>query len=280
MLKRKLMKAAAVLTCSGVMVFCGGPSQSSAVAEDQKLADVVAAPAGESTLHVIEGGPKAGESGFLQQILVIGPDGKAKVVDVQGVRESEQNLNDAEAAKLLQYLEQSVAEPFTPPKYVIGVGVGEVPSVVWSQLKRESQPGVVVAKVVEKTPASQAGVQENDIILKAGDKAIGNQQALVDAIEEAAESAITLTILRGGEELTIGVTPRANEAANVPAEKILGKQWTVQGGVHAFGPGVLIQEGKLIQEENSPQTDLKQELDQLRGQLEQLQKSIDEMKAK
>jgi len=257
-----------------------GPAQRNALAEDQKLTDAPAAAADSG--RVDDGnGDKAAEAGpqeagaLLKQIVIIGPDGKAKVVAIEQL--PGQPANGGEAEPLLQFLGQPVAEPFTPvspPKYVIGVGVSETPSVVWSQLKRDAQPGVVVAKVMEETPASQAGIQENDIILKAGDKAIGDQQALVAAIEEAAESPMTLTILRGGEELTMEVTPRANEAAKVTAQKILGTKWTGQGGVHAFGPGVLLQEGQ------GPQADMKQELDQLRSQLEQLQKSVDELKTK
>lgn len=67
---------------------------------------------------------------------------------------------------------------------------------------------VHIEKVTENSPASDAGLQENDIILQFGETKIKNTENLVKITQEKGNMPTPVTILRNGEELTLILTPR------------------------------------------------------------------------
>lgn len=211
------------------------------------------------------------------QIMIVTPDGKRHMVPLQFLNQGQpfHLQENGESAPLMQWLaEHGDVNPaeLTPPKYVIGVGVGEVPEYVWEHLKRPGQKGLVVAQVMPDSPALAAGLKPHDLLLKANDRDLVDQKTLTDVVQESAEKPITLLVLRAGEEQTIEVTPKKNEVVqrasltNVPQE-------VLQNRVHRLGPGLLI-------EPESNMNDLRQELNELRKQMDSLQKAIEDMKSK
>lgn len=206
------------------------------------------------------------------QIIIVTPDGKQQKIPL-----GPQLKAWPKPSPLIRYLSSTreQQQPTAPPKYVIGVGVSETPPVVWAQLKRDGGSGVTVATVMDDTPAKVAGVKENDIILKANGKAIGDQKALTDVVQEAADKPVELLVLRAGEELTIAVTPKENEAAKGEAQELHGQQLPpelLQYGVHSFGPGVI------LQGDPGRTGKLEKEIEQLRAQVEAINKKLDELK--
>lgn len=99
------------------------------------------------------------------------------------------------------------AEAPLASEYWIGVGLdSNLPPLVKEQLGIEH--GLVVLDPYPDSPAAKAGIKPNDILTRAGEKTLLKEPAdLIKAVDEAKETEMTLTLLRGGKELTIQVTP-------------------------------------------------------------------------
>ena len=109
------------------------------------------------------------------------------------------------AAEKLQEAQAQAVEAAPTGEYWIGIGLGELADIVKEQLGLEH--GLVVDDVLADSPAQKAGFQKNDILVKVGDKALAEPMDLVKAVEEAKESELSISLLRGGKETTIKVTP-------------------------------------------------------------------------
>ena len=69
---------------------------------------------------------------------------------------------------------------------------------------------VKVTNVVPASPAQDAGMQPGDIILQAGGREVDNRGDLIRMITLSAGSEMEWTVERGGRQVLIQVTPRAN----------------------------------------------------------------------
>lgn len=94
-----------------------------------------------------------------------------------------------------------------PPigEYWIGIALGELPPVAMKQLQLDH--GLVVEEVLPDSPAQKAGFQQHDVLLQAGDKELSEPADILQAVEAAKESELTLEVVRGGERLKLKVTP-------------------------------------------------------------------------
>ena len=72
--------------------------------------------------------------------------------------------------------------------------------------------GIVVLERAKDSPA-EAVLQEGDRITKADDTAINSTSALIKYVTDHAGKPITLTVMRGGDSLTISIVPRTNPPA-------------------------------------------------------------------
>jgi membrane-associated protease RseP (regulator of RpoE activity) len=96
------------------------------------------------------------------------------------------------------------AEPLRG-EYWLGISLGTLPDVAKDQLGIGH--GLVVSDVRPDDPAAKAGIQKHDILIKAGDAALKTPADLIKAVDAAKETELTLTVVRGGKELAIKVTP-------------------------------------------------------------------------
>ena len=62
--------------------------------------------------------------------------------------------------------------------------------------------------IIEGHPAAAAGLQEGDRVLRVGETEVSDWETLVAAIEANPETTVDFTVERGGEELSLAVTPR------------------------------------------------------------------------
>jgi hypothetical protein len=92
------------------------------------------------------------------------------------------------------------------PTYWIGLMCDPADAALRAQLKLK-ETGLLVRHVVPDAPAAKAGVKEHDVLLAVGDKEIGDLRGLVEAVEKSEGKEITLSLLRGGEKMTIKVMP-------------------------------------------------------------------------
>jgi membrane-associated protease RseP (regulator of RpoE activity) len=100
----------------------------------------------------------------------------------------------------------ALTEDRQPSQFWIGLGLGgELSDIVKEQLGLEH--GLVVEDVFEDSAALKAGFKKNDILVKVGDQALKEPADLLKAVEKAKETELTITLLRGGKELSLKVTP-------------------------------------------------------------------------
>jgi membrane-associated protease RseP (regulator of RpoE activity) len=105
--------------------------------------------------------------------------------------------------------------------------------------------------VREETPAEEAGLKKDDIILRINDEDLESLSQLVATVSESDGSPVKLTVLRAGDRQEISVTPRKMQVPTmvVPArmdaedfDELLGNA-NPDVRVRRIHPGLLIEGG-------------------------------------
>lgn len=132
--------------------------------------------------------------------ILIGPDGVRREIDL-----GDGNVGGG-----------SVTSSTMPKTWMIGVSCEEASPVLRSQLKLESDIGLVVTRVLAGGAAEKAGLKDNDILLFADQKPIANRKQLSKIVNEAgaAGNDVSFTVLRAGAEVSVSVTPTEREGMN------------------------------------------------------------------
>jgi membrane-associated protease RseP (regulator of RpoE activity) len=102
-------------------------------------------------------------------------------------------------------------------KYWIGLQVNEVSPALRAQLNLEEGRGVLVGEVLPDSPASKAGVKQYDIVLAIGEHKVGANDDVLKAVKVADGKELKLTLLRGGSERSVSVTPAERPKRDVAA---------------------------------------------------------------
>jgi hypothetical protein len=178
---------------------------------------------------------------------------------------------------------------------MIGLDCVEADAALRAQLGL-GEKGLVVRSPLEKSPAAEAGFQSHDVLTKAGDKDLAKVQDLLDAVQTAEGKPLTITLLRGGKEQTLDVTPVKRMDVTLPPPGADPKQIELfirrsldqfdalhDARVHtlrmrAVQPGVVFDHIEVAAPEKLK--DIETQLQNLKQQVETLQNSIDELKEK
>tara|TARA_B100002052_G_scaffold121483_2_gene111824 strand:+ start:12025 stop:13374 length:1350 start_codon:yes stop_codon:yes gene_type:complete len=108
----------------------------------------------------------------------------------------------------------------------LGVQIQNIDQAIADALNLENKDGALIVSIVPDSPASESGLQEDDIIIKVDSKDINNDRALMKAISSKRPGDFTnFTVIRGDEKLRISVTlgKRPDEVA-VDEEKNIEQQ--------------------------------------------------------
>ncbi len=205
--------------------------------------------------------------------IVIGPDGQRQEFDLS----DDQNLNlDVPGIEgLLQVPGIQPQAKSNQVSFLIGVGTTAIHPAVASQLNLDF--GLMVAHVAPGSPATRAGVQKHDVLLFADDKQLISQTDLINAVHTAGEAGagLSLTLVRGGKEISVVVTPEQRQADVVNQAQGLPNRWNLQlpeigpngifggdvfGGKDIFGHGI---EDRMLQR-----------MQRMRGQMRQFEAQI------
>jgi hypothetical protein len=108
----------------------------------------------------------------------------------------------------------------SPPENWLNMRIAPVPKALDAQLELKGE-GVLVEHVGAGGPADKAGIQPNDVLLKANDKPV--LSSLKSLIAEGKEFNITL--LRAGKSQTVAVTPAKAELSLGPFDVALPKNF-------------------------------------------------------
>ena len=93
------------------------------------------------------------------------------------------------------------------PSHWIGAMCVPAQGALRAQLDLPENQGLVVMNVVPDSPAATAGIQRHDILLTANDKPLDNPRTLSRLVGENTEDKLAITLLRGGKQETVAVTP-------------------------------------------------------------------------
>ena len=158
--------------------------------------------------------PKSRVSG---KIVIIDANGKRKEFQFNGdqarVLQSIQNPANAEAGGPDEVIikgeekQEGLPESETEERYVLGVQCEEANELLRAHLKLGSK-GLVILEVREETPAAEAGLQEDDLIVSINDKDLENLPQLVEAVSKSDGATVKLSVLRTGDRQEFSVTPR------------------------------------------------------------------------
>jgi S1-C subfamily serine protease len=109
--------------------------------------------------------------------------------------------------------ERSELSLFPRPAAFLGVFTTPLTSELRTRLGVTADSGVVIQQVLPGTPAAQAGLAQNDVIIQCQGKPISNPRELRQAIHQAAiGTEVTLNVLRGKESKEFKVQLEANPA--------------------------------------------------------------------
>lgn len=132
-------------------------------------------------------------------------------------------------------------------KYWIGLNCTPVSAALRSHLKLSDGQGLLVMSTPNAGPAHEAGLQEHDVVVKAGGEPVGSVEELIKAVQEAETSDLSLEILRAGKATTVIVKPAERPADQqnlvVGLPQISGHTRFLQypqQGFTVFQPGVVV----------------------------------------
>jgi hypothetical protein len=137
---------------------------------------------------------------------------------------------------------------YKPSKYWIGVECFPAVPALRAQLNLPEKQGLQVLTVVPDSPAAKAGLKEHDVLMKAGDKPLGEPIELVEAVEAAKGGKLKLELIRGGKPQTIevataerpkvavGMAVESPQGMTGPADWDLIRKWFEEAGPGMGGP--------------------------------------------
>lgn len=145
------------------------------------------------------------------------------------------------------------------PKFRLGLSV-ENPE------ETESEEGLVVERVMEDSPAAQAGIEQGDVIVAINGEEAEDFASLQEAVQEAgkADRALKLKIERDGKEMVLKVMPQAGSI--LPLNMI-------QGEGQAFG--LSIPSPNDLMDTKKELAELKEEIQELKAMVKKLLESTD-----
>jgi S1-C subfamily serine protease len=77
-------------------------------------------------------------------------------------------------------------------------------------LQLPERDGALVQRVLEESPAAEAGLRRGDLVVAVGERVIRDPAALLQQVEDAAVGEpLPLTLIRGKRELTVSISPAA-----------------------------------------------------------------------
>lgn len=121
--------------------------------------------------------------------------------------------------------------------YWVGMVVRPVDPALRTHLQLPADQGLVVESVMPEGPAAQAGFQQHDLLLRAGDHPLSTPRDLVESVQQSQGEQLKFEVLRAGEKQTIAVTPAERPAdafapplGMQPPELDRFRQWAEQMG--------------------------------------------------
>ena len=199
--------------------------------------------------------------------IIIRENGKTKRLtlnthDLKGLQELEEELRELPDSDLMQHFNLQLDDRRWNHAF-LGVTVQKLTPQLHKFFKTDGDNGVLVARVVDDSPAAQAGIKAGDVITSVDDAEIEDPSDLTAVIgNHEPDDHVTVHIVREGKPLKLDAT--------LTETRMGGKH-----GINVFSyrdpdknaPPFLFRSESDLQQQMD---DLKQQLDDLRSQLDKL----------
>jgi len=126
--------------------------------------------------------------------------------------------------------------------------------------------GVLVTEVMKDTPAEKAGIKAGDVITKVGSDRVEDSSDLIEALHDAGEGDVSVTVLRKG-------TTRSFTATLEKPEERSGRWYSYESPRAPRARRHVIRDLNRVRGDRD---DLRQELEDLRRELRELKKELKE----
>ena len=232
MLLERCQTSFAWLTMVGLIMISGLSAQADDAGQTDAAAKKPPAALGELRLQTIDkDGKQIGERVIvLQGDPAVTIDGSANTLNLEGdvlintddgqeqsrriLRINAEPVGDVLAVRMT---DEADAQELELGKYWIGLQINEVSPALRAQLNLEENRGVLIGEVMPDSPATKAGVKRYDILLAIGEHKIGTNEDVLKAVKAADGKEVRLTLLRGGSERSVSVTPAERPVKTVVA---------------------------------------------------------------
>lgn len=191
------------------------------------------------------------------RIIVIGPDGVKTEYDLNAPEGRALILQMDGGSDALKVLEGqapkagkkgSDAAPASE-RVMIGVACEEAPQLLRKHLKLD-KAGLVVLSVTEKSPAAEAKIEPDDVLISLNDRQLQTIEQLMEVVSGLEGQPARLQIIRNGSPMELSVTPRRMPVPELPPVALNGDFG--EGGIirlpgfdqrlNRIFPGVIIDE--------------------------------------
>ncbi len=147
------------------------------------------------------------------------------------------------------------------PRWFVGLVVAPLDPVLRSHFDLPKDAGVLVESVMPGSPAAEAGIRQNDIVVTANGRNVSSLETLKTEVAKAGGEgkAMNLDVIQRGKKTVVKVTPRGPEAPSAKSDR------ADQGP--AMRPMIEIQRRLDVQQKEIEA--LRREVRQLRARLDQ-----------
>jgi len=130
-----------------------------------------------------------------------------------------QGIGFAVPSNQAKWVTSQLVERGSVERGYLGVGIAPVTADLAGKLSAHSGEGVVVTEVMPKSPAAEAGIQEDDVIVNFNGKSVKGPRDLQELVERTAlGEKRSVTVLRDGKEKKLDLVVKALPAPKKAAQ--------------------------------------------------------------
>lgn len=107
------------------------------------------------------------------------------------------------------------------PRWFVGLVVEPLDPALRSHFDLPKDAGVLVESVMQGSPAAQAGIRRNDILVTANGRNVSSLETLKAEVAKAGSEgkSMNLEVIQRGKKAVLKVTPRGPEAPAAPSDR-------------------------------------------------------------
>lgn len=106
-------------------------------------------------------------------------------------------------------------KPQVENRYRIGIDCAPAPEALKVHLHLNEESGLLVNSVLDDSPSGRAGLKRHDVLLEANSHPLSTVRDLIEAVNDAKDQEMTLTVIHAGEQKTLKLTPEERDEKEI-----------------------------------------------------------------